>query len=89
MSDVLRRPLDKLGDDVSLFDLDIDSIDIFEMVCEFETKYKVEIPNEGLDRFVIVGDAVDALQKLLPGYLPSWSGNGPPYFDPLILRPFI
>jgi len=65
MAKSLRVPLGKLTDETSLFDLDVDSIDVFEMICEFEDKYRVKIPNERASDFVVVGDAIKALRQVL------------------------
>ncbi len=65
MAKSLRVPLESLTDDASLFDLEVDSIDIFEMICEFEDRYGVEISNEKASEFVQVGKAVSALSKIL------------------------
>jgi acyl carrier protein len=65
IAETLRVKIDQLGDDVSLLDLNADSIDIFEMICDFEDKYKFEIPGADASKFIIVGDAVRELKRLI------------------------
>ena len=40
-------------------DLEIDSLDLFDLVMEFEDKFSVEIPSEDLEQLTTVGKVVD------------------------------
>lgn len=39
-------------------DLEADSLDLFDMVMEFEEEFKIEIPSEDLEKLLTVGDVV-------------------------------
>lgn len=43
-------------------DLGADSLDLFEMVMEFEDEFDIEIPTEDLESMDTVGDIVNYLQ---------------------------
>jgi acyl carrier protein len=43
-------------------DLGTDSLDLFEMVMEFEDEFDIEIPTEDLESMDTVGDIVNYLQ---------------------------
>ena len=43
-------------------DLDVDSLDLFELVMSFEEEYGVEIPSEELESLTIVGAVIKYLQ---------------------------
>ena len=44
-------------------DLGADSLDLFEMVMEFEDEFDIEIPTEDLETMEKVGDIVNYLQS--------------------------
>ena len=43
-------------------DLDVDSLDLFELVMAFEEEYGVEIPSEELERLTTVGAVIKYMQ---------------------------
>lgn len=43
-------------------DLDVDSLDLFELVMALEEEYDVEIPSEDLERLTTVGEVVEYLK---------------------------
>lgn len=43
-------------------DLDVDSLDLFELVMALEEEYDVEIPSEELERLTTVGEVVEYLK---------------------------
>lgn len=43
-------------------DLDVDSLDLFELVMSFEEEYGVEIPSEELENITTVGAVIKYLQ---------------------------
>ena len=43
-------------------DLDVDSLDLFELVMSFEEEYGVEIPSEELESLTTVGAVIKYLQ---------------------------
>lgn len=44
-------------------DLNADSLDIVEMVMEFEDKFTISIPDDDYDKIRTVGDAVDYITE--------------------------
>lgn len=40
-------------------DLGIDSLDLFELVMDLETKYNIEIPTEDLEQLSTIGDVIN------------------------------
>ena len=45
-------------------DLNIDSLDLFEMVMALEEEFDVEIPSEELEKMSTVGDIVKYIEQL-------------------------
>jgi acyl carrier protein len=46
-------------------DLGADSLDVVELIMEFEDTFDIEIPDEEAERFETVGDAVDYVAECL------------------------
>ncbi len=44
-------------------DLNADSLDLVEMVMSLEEEFKIEIPDEDVERIHTVGDAVDYIME--------------------------
>lgn len=44
-------------------DLDVDSLDLFDMVMEFEDEFGIEIPSQELENITTVGALVDYITK--------------------------
>lgn len=44
-------------------DLEVDSLDLFELVMAFEEEYSVEIPSEELEHLLTVGDVITYMQE--------------------------
>lgn len=44
-------------------DLDVDSLDLFELVMALEEEYDVEIPSEDLERLTTVGEVIAYLKE--------------------------
>ena len=44
-------------------DLEVDSLDLFELVMAFEEEYGVSIPSEELENLTSVGDVIKYLQE--------------------------
>ena len=47
-------------------DLDMDSLDKVEFCIGLEKEFKVNIPDETLDKIATIQDAADTIEKLLP-----------------------
>ena len=57
-------------------DLGADSIALFEMVVACEEEFGVEIPNDALEKFVTVGDALSFIEAKVNG-----PKSGPPHAE--------
>ena len=71
--DIIEKELgvecEKLIDDASFIeDLGTDSLDIVELVMEFEKEFNIDIPDEDAEKLRTVGDAI--------GYLNQKVGSG-------------
>ncbi|MCQ2543488.1 MAG: acyl carrier protein [Lachnospiraceae bacterium] len=44
-------------------DLDADSLDLFDMVMEFEDEFGIEISSEDLEKLSSVGDVIEFIQS--------------------------
>ena len=59
---------EKLTDDASFIDdLGADSLDIVELVMEFEKEFNIDIPDEDAEKLRTVGDAVAYLEAKVAG----------------------
>ena len=75
--DIIEKELgverEKLSDEASFIeDLGADSLDIVELVMEFEKEFNIDIPDEDAEKLRTVGDAIGYLnQKIGSGALPQ------------------
>lgn len=44
-------------------DLELNSLDLMELVCEVEEEFDVEIPDRAVRDFKTVGDVIDFIEK--------------------------
>ncbi len=59
--------MEKLTDDASFMeDLGADSLDIVELVMEFEKEFNIDIPDEDAEKLRTVGDALKYLNDKVP-----------------------
>ena len=68
VKEIIERELgverDKLTDNASFIDdLGADSLDIVELVMEFEKEFNIDIPDEEAEKLRTVGDAVGYLNS--------------------------
>ena len=68
VKDIIEKELgverDKLTDDASFIeDLGADSLDIVELVMEFEKEFNIDIPDEDAEKLRTVGDAMGYLKE--------------------------
>ncbi len=66
--DIIEKELgverDKMTDEASFIeDLGADSLDIVELVMEFEKEFNIDIPDEDAEKLRTVGDAVGYLNS--------------------------
>ena len=66
--DIMVEELDLDADDITMEsnfkeDLNIDSLDLFEMVMDVEDKLSFEIPSEDLEKMKTVGDFVKYVEE--------------------------
>ena len=69
--DIIEKELgvkrEKLTDEASFIeDLGADSLDIVELVMEFEKEFNIDIPDEDAEKLRTVGDAVGYLNSKMP-----------------------
>ena len=72
VKDIIEKELgverDKLTDGASFIeDLGADSLDIVELVMEFEKEFNIDIPDEDAEKLRTVGDAIAYLQGKVSG----------------------
>jgi acyl carrier protein len=68
VKDIIEKELgverDKLTDDANFIeDLGADSLDIVELVMEFEKEFNIDIPDEDAEKLKTVGDAMAYLNQ--------------------------
>ena len=68
VKDIIEKELgverDKLTDGASFIeDLGADSLDIVELVMEFEKEFNIDIPDEDAEKLRTVGDAIEYLNQ--------------------------
>ena len=68
VKDIIEKELgverDKLTNEASFIeDLGADSLDIVELVMEFEKEFNIDIPDEDAEKLRTVGDALKYLQE--------------------------
>ena len=68
VKDIIEKELgverEKLSDDASFIeDLGADSLDIVELVMEFEKEFNIDIPDEDAEKLRTVGDAMSYLKE--------------------------
>ena len=68
VKDIIEKELgverEKLTDGASFIeDLGADSLDIVELVMEFEKEFNIDIPDEDAEKLRTVGDAIAYLQQ--------------------------
>ena len=64
MSGFFNIPLEKITNNSSFKDLGVDYIDCFELICELETIYKIDIPYSNEHVNASVGQFIDSLLPL-------------------------
>ena len=70
VKDIIEKELgverEKLTDEASFIeDLGADSLDIVELVMEFEKQFNIDIPDEDAEKLRTVGDAITYLNSKL------------------------
>ena len=72
VKDIIEKELgverEKLTDEASFIDdLGADSLDIVELVMEFEKEFNIDIPDEEAEKLRTVGDAIGYLNQKVAG----------------------
>ncbi|MBU6366560.1 MAG: acyl carrier protein [Gemmatimonadetes bacterium] len=72
IKDIIEKELgverEKLTPEASFIDdLGADSLDIVELVMEFEKEFKIDIPDEDAEKLRTVGDAIAYLEAKVAG----------------------
>ena len=64
VAEQLQVPKEEIKNDKSFIkDLQADSLDIVELVMEFEDEFKIGIPDEDYEKIMTVGDAVKYIEE--------------------------
>lgn len=64
VSEQLQIPKEEISSDKSFVDdLKADSLDVVELVMEFEDVFKITIPDEDYEKIKTVGDAVKYIEE--------------------------
>ncbi|MFA4016475.1 MAG: hypothetical protein RUDDFDWM_001585 [Candidatus Fervidibacterota bacterium] len=64
----LRVSPDEVTPDATFVeDLHADSLDVVELIMQFEERFGIEIPEEDAEKIRTVGDAVEYLERRLSG----------------------
>lgn len=68
VAEIIREQLNQEGAEITEAtrfkeDLEVDSLDLFELVMAFEEEYSVEIPSEELENLASVGDVIKYLRE--------------------------
>ena len=64
VSEHLDTPRDEISRESSFIeDLKADSLDIVELVMEFEEEFDITIPDEDYEKIRTVGDAIDYIEE--------------------------
>ena len=64
MADFLNIPFEKINENSAFSDLGLDYIDCFELICELEIIYKIDIPYKIEHLNVSVEKLIDSLVPL-------------------------
>ena len=68
VSEQLGAPKEEvLRESVFVDDLKADSLDVVELVMEFEDEFDITIPDDHYEKMRAVGDAVDYIEKRVSG----------------------
>ncbi len=62
ISETLDVDEDDITESTEFKALEADSFDMLELVSAFEDEFDMEMPDEGLDQVVTVGDVVNAIE---------------------------
>lgn len=65
IAEQVGMPVEKVGDNASLDDLGMDSLDLVELVMEAEQEFGVDIDDSEIDLLVTVRDAISGIERLL------------------------
>lgn len=64
ISDVLDIPKEEIHADSKFQDdLGADSLDVVEIVMRLEDEFKIEVPDDVIEKIVTVGDAAEQIKK--------------------------
>ncbi len=65
ISDTLDVDEDDIAEGTEFKELEADSFDMLELVSAFEDEFGMELPDDGLDQIVTVGDVVAGIEAAL------------------------
>jgi acyl carrier protein len=65
ISETLDVDVDDIAEDTEFKALEADSFDMLELVSAFEDEFDMEMPDDGLDKIVTVGDVVAGIEAAI------------------------
>ena len=65
ISETLDVDADDINEETEFKALDADSFDMLELVSAFEDEFDMEMPDDGLDKIVTVGDVVAGIEAAI------------------------
>jgi acyl carrier protein len=65
ISETLDVDADDITEETEFKALDADSFDMLELVSAFEDEFDMEMPDDGLDKIVTVGDVVAGIEAAI------------------------
>ena len=66
--DVLNVDADEITEDTTFIDdLGADSLDVFQIIMGIEEEFKIQIPQEKVEKISTVGEAVEMIKAALSG----------------------
>lgn len=65
ISETLDVDIDDIAEDTEFKALEADSFDMLELVSAFEDEFDMEMPDDGLDKIVTVGDVVAGIEAAI------------------------
>jgi acyl carrier protein len=81
LASVKRIPADKITLETNLKDMGIDSLDVFTLLFELETAFKISIPDDDVRSIRTVNDVVTGVKKLLASAPPDSPVGSPTSAD--------
>lgn len=67
LSTYVEKPVEEITEETTLLgDLELNSLDVVNLVVEFEEQFEIEIKDEDIRTFITVGDMMEYIRKQAP-----------------------